>query len=406
LTVAVYSYKAFDAQAAGLAAASLSGNVAADTPRQARDLLRKRGLTVERLAEVQPTKPRRVSGRRRDQYKVTSFARELSTLLAVGTPLSEALETIANQYRGSFHRTVLLLREQVLAGSSLAAAMATQPEVFDELCHNLIEVGEDSGTLDASLDRLAQFRERRAQIRGKLGTALLYPCVVLITAIGVSVFLMTYVVPNILQPLVEEGRPLPLPTRIVKSVSDFLVQWGWLAAIGVLAAVGFWIAMLRTKRGRWLWDWLLLRLPLVGSMVSKASFVRIAIVVETLLVGGVVFVRAIQVAAKNTRNVVLRDALMRCEAAVSAGRDIGPALEAAKAFPPLVIQVFSVGQQSGRLEEMLQRLAKDYDEQVAAAAQRLTALLEPVLILLLAVIVATVALATMLPILEAGDVLG
>jgi general secretion pathway protein F len=124
------------------------------------------------------------------------------------------------------------------------------------------------------------------------------------------------------------------------------------------------------------------------------------------LQSGVVFVRAMQVAAKSTRNVVLRDALLRCEAAVAAGRDIAPALQASAAFPALVVQVFSVGQQSGRLEEMLQRLAKDYDEQVASAAQRLTAILEPILILMLAAIVATIALATMLPILEAGDVLG
>jgi type II secretory pathway component PulF len=164
--------------------------------------------------------------------------------------------------------------------------------------------------------------------------------------------------------------------------------------------------MLRTTRGRWLWDSLLLRLPIVGTLIRKAAVVRIAVVAETLLESGVMFVRAIQVARKSTRNVVLQNALSRCEAAVSAGRDIGPALAASSAFPPLVVQVFSVGQQSGRLEEMLRRLAKDYDEQVALAAQRLTAVLEPVLILMLAAIVATIALATMLPILEAGDVLG
>jgi general secretion pathway protein F len=404
--LAVYSYKAFDAAAAEVTASVLQGTIAADTPRQARDLLRQRGLTVEDLCAVQARKASRFTGRRRDQYKATSFIRELSTLLAVGTPLTESLETISRQHKGSFRSTLLLLRERVAAGSGLAAAMSEQPAVFDELCVNLIEVGEDSGTLDESLDRLARFRERRDQIRGKLGTALLYPCMVLFTAVGVSIFLMTYVVPNILEPLVEEGRPLPLPTRIVKGISDFLVQWGWLAAIAVLVVTGLWIALLRTKKGRWLWDSLVLHLPLIGPMVTKAAVVRIAIVVETLLGSGVVFVRAIQVAARSTRNVVLREALSRCEAEVSAGRDIAPALEAAKAFPPLVIQVFSVGQQSGRREEMLQRLAKDYDEQVAAAAQRFTSLLEPVLILLLATIVATVALATMLPILEAGNVMG
>jgi type II secretory pathway component PulF len=402
--LAVYTYKAFEPTSK--LAATLSGTVAADTPRQARDVLRQRGLTVEHLAEVQAEKVHRWSGRGRDRHKVTSFARELSTLLAVGTPLTEALESIALQHKSSFRATLLLLREQVSAGSSLATAMASQPAVFDELCVNLIEVGEDAGTLDVALERLARFRERSEQFRGKVGTALLYPGIVLFTAIAVSIFLMSYVVPGILQPLMEARRVLPLPTRIVKGFSDFLIQWGWLAGLVALAVAMLWGTLLNTTRGRRTWDSMLLRLPVLGPLIKKAAVVRIVVIIETLLQSGVVFVRAIQVARKSTRNVVLREALAQCEAAISAGRDIAPALAASGAFPPLVIQVFSVGQQSGRLEEMLQRLARDYDEQVATAAQRLTAILEPILILLLATIVATIALATMLPILEAGDVLG
>ncbi len=401
--MAVFAYKAFDPSTVS---GNLSGTLSADTPRQARDILRQRGLTIERLSPVRTAKVRRFAGRNRESHKVTSFARELSTLLGVGAPLTEALQTIANQYRGSFRSSILLVRDRVSAGSSLAAAMASQPAIFDELSLNLVEVGEDTGTLDVALDRLAKFRERREQLRGKLGTALLYPCIVLLTAVAVSIFLMTYVVPSILQPLLDEGRPLPLPTRIVKGASDFLVSRGWLVGLIAVAAAVMWTFLLQTRRGRWGWDFLILRLPLVGTLAQKAAVVRIAVVMETLLQSGVVFVRAIQVARKSTRNVVLQDALARCEAAVSAGRDIAPALRASAAFPPLVVQVFSVGQESGRLEEMLGRLARDYDDQVAAAAQRLTSVLEPVLILLLATIVATIALATMLPILEAGDVLG
>jgi general secretion pathway protein F len=401
--VAVFAYTAIDPSAD---TSSLKGTLSADTPRQARDILRQRGLTIEHLTPVRTTRFRPRLSRKRDSHKVTSFARELSTLLAVGTPITEALQTIANQYHGSFRTSLLLLRDSVCAGTSLTDAMAKQPAVFDELAINLVEVGEDTGTLDVALDRLAKFRERREQLRGKLGTALLYPCIVLLTAVAVSVFLMTYVVPSIIQPLLDEGRPLPLPTRIVKGASDFLVGWGWLVAIIVVALAILWTFLLRTSKGRWMWDYLFLRLPLIGTLAQKAAVVRIVVVMETLLQSGVVFVRAIQVARKSTRNVVLQDALARCESAVSAGREIAPALEASAAFPPLVIQVFSVGQESGRLEEMLGRLAKDYDEQVASAAQRLTSVLEPILILILATIVATIALATMLPILEAGDVLG
>ncbi len=404
--MAVFAYKAFDASSLSSAAAITNGTVVADTPRQARDLLRQRGLTVERLSPVHAARSRRFAGRRRDHHKVTAFARELSTLLGVGTPLTDALETVVSQNRGSFRSTVMLLREQIVAGSSLAVAMSYHAAVFDELCVNLVEVGEDSGTLEVALERLARFRERRQQLRGKVGTALLYPAMVLVTALAVSIFLMTFVVPGILQPLLEQGRTLPLPTRIVKGTSDFLVQWGWLIAVAVAVLAAAFAAIMKTRGGRWLWDAFVLRLPLIGSLLCKSQIVRLTVILETLLQSGVVFVRALQVARKSTRNVVLADALLRCETAVSAGRDIAPALQASGVFPPLVVQVFSVGQQSGRLDEMLHRLANDYDEQVAAAAQRATAILEPILILILAAIVATIALATLLPILEAGDVLG
>jgi type II secretory pathway component PulF len=402
--LAVFAYRAFSPS--GGMAASQTGIVAADTPRAARDTLRQRGLAVEAISEVHPKPVRRRIGSGRDSRKVAAFARELSTLLAVGTPLTDALETIALQHRGSFRSTVMLIKEEVLAGSSLNQAMGRQPAVFDELCLNLVEVGEDSGTLDLALERLAQFKERSQQFKGKIGTALMYPCIVLVTAVAVSIFLMTYVVPSILQPLLEQGRTLPLPTRIVKGASDFLISYGWMVGLAGFILIAAWAALLKTHRGRFAWDSLLLRMPILGDLLRKVAVVKIAVVMGTLLQSGVVFVRAIQIARKTTRNVVLKDALARCDAAVSAGGEIASALEGTAAFGPLVVQVFSVGQQSGRLEEMLQRLAKDYDDQVAAAAQRLTAVLEPILILFLAGIVLTIALATMLPILEAGDVLG
>jgi len=243
--------------------------------------------------------------------------------------------------------------------------MREHPNVFDDLCISITEVGEDSGTLDSALERLARFKERSRQLKGKATTALIYPCIVLVMAMGISIFLMTFVVPTILQPLVEMGRPLPLPTRIVQTASNVLIAWGWLMAaivIGFSLLIGW---VLRTKRGRWLWDLTLLRLPMLGELVRKQAIVRIAVVMETLLRSGVVFVKAVQVSQRITRNVVMRDALQRCEKAVSAGTDISMALENTGAFPPLVVQVFAVGQQSGRLEEMLQRLAEDYDQDVA-----------------------------------------
>jgi type II secretory pathway component PulF len=402
--MAVFTYKAM---AAG--AGETSGTIAADTPRQARDLLRDRGLTVRDLRDQRPTAPaaKQASARPRAArgmaHHANLFIRELSTLLSVGVPLLEALDTISKQHTGRFHASIVQLRDRVAAGSSLAAAMSDQPRVFDDLCVNITEVGEDAGTLDTSLERLAEFRERSAQLRGRVSTALIYPTIVMITAIGASVFLMTFVIPRILQPLIDQGQTLPLPTRIVKGASDFLITWWWLTALTLACAFAALSAALQTTRGKLLLHRTVLHIPLLGDLIRKQAIVRIAIVVSTLLKSGIVFIRAIQIAQRTTTNLVVRDALLRCERAITAGGDISDALAQSGAFPPMVVQIFAVGQQSGRLEEMLDRLATTYDQQVSTSAQRLAAILEPLLIVLLALLVLFIVMATVLPILEAGN---
>jgi general secretion pathway protein F len=281
--------------------------------------------------------------------------------------------------------------------------MRERPDVFDELCVSITEVGESTGTLDAALACVAEFKERSLALRNKLATVLLYPSVVFAMAIGVSVLLMTVVVPNLLAALVESGRPLPLPTRVVKFGSDAIIGWWW-ALLAALAAFAVGVRLLLARpRVRAAWHRWQLRIPLAGELLRKQAIVRLAVVLSTLLRSGVVFLRALEITRRATPHLVFNDALRRCEEAVSAGRDIGAALEETRAFPPVVIRVVSVGQQSGRLEEMLDRLAADYDRQVATAAQRLTALLEPALILVLVVVVGFVVLATILPMLEAAN---
>ena len=402
-TMPVFTYKANDN-----AAAERSGTIAADTPRQARDMLRERGLLVRHVEATGAAEPasrpwRRGAGGMR--HHVTTFVREVSTLLAVGVPLLEVLETIARQHKGRFQTVILLLRDRVAAGASLGQAMREHAGVFDELAVNITEVGEDAGTLDSSLQRLAEFRERSEQLKSRVATALIYPAVVLAMSILCSLFLMTFVVPRILQPLLEQGQPLPFPTRVVKSTSDFLLGWWWLAAACLFAGFIAFAAYVNTAAGKRRWYRFTLSLPLIGDLVRKQAIVRISVVLGTLLRSGIVFVRALQIAQRTTTNLVLRDALAACEKAVTAGGDIGQAVGRTGAFPPMVVQIFAVGQQSGRLEEMLEKLAETYDQQVNTAAQRLTAVLEPLLIVLLAVVVLFIVLATVLPILEAGNVL-
>jgi type II secretory pathway component PulF len=330
---------------------------------------------------------------------------ELSTLLTAGIPLLDALDTITRQHKGRFRRSILLLRDHVAAGGSLVEAMGLQPELFDSLALSIVEVGENAGTLDTALARLVEFRRRTAGLKNRVVSALMYPCIVLAVGIAVSVFLMTFVVPNLLRVLLDSGRELPFATVVVKTTSDFIRGWWWAIGLGLAGVIAGTTALLKTDAGCMQWDRLVLRIPLIGEVIRKQAIARMAMVMATLLKSDVGFVRAMQIARGTLGNRVLKQALVACEQAVFAGRDIAVALERTDAFPPLVIQVFSVGQASGQLEDMLENLANDYDSMVDLTLGRLTALLEPIMMILLAIMVGFIAFATILPILEAGDVL-
>ncbi|MCC6580947.1 MAG: type II secretion system F family protein [Phycisphaeraceae bacterium] len=386
------------------------GAIDADSPRIARDRLRSQGLRVTSLREARPSGNRLFAGWRhpfaafRHQRQTATFIRELATLLGVGTPLSESLQTIARQYHGTFRQAIEQLQDRIRSGSGLAQAMREHPRLFDDICVSIVEVGENAGTLDTALDRLGDFMDHWLTLRGRVVTALTYPAIVMLVGLCVTLFLMTFVVPNLLTALMESGRPLPWPTRIVKTCSDCVVYRGWLLALLAVGAATAGSYLLRTSRGRRAFDRLLLRLPILGDLIVKQSVVRIAVVLSALLGSGVVFLHALQIARRALRNSLLCESLDRCGAAITAGQDIGAAMADEEMFPPLVIQVFSVGQESGRLEEMLARLARDYDRQVQTTAGRLTAVLEPLLILAMAIFVGLVAAATLLPILDASHV--
>lgn len=399
--MAIYTYHALDARRS-----AVRGAIAADGPRQAREQLRRRGLAIQAIEETKSNRAKRpVLVSRRYGGKLTSAIRELATLLGVGIPLTEAIDTLARQQRGGFKTALLLLRDRVNGGLGLAEAMAEQPEVFDTLSVRMVEVGENSGTLEAVLEQLAGFKERSSELKDRVLTALLYPAIVLAVSLAVTIFLMTVVVPMLLSNLLEAGRALPWPTRVLKGASDLLVHQGWLPLLALVVLAIALAAALRTTSGRRLWHRLLLRIPMIGAMARKQTIARMAMVLATLIRSGIVYLKAVEIVVRSTSNLVFREALERSAQEVGAGQDISQALERTGVFPPLVVHIFAVGQQSGRLEEMLERLAADYDRQVASSSARLASALEPLLILTLAIFVGFILFATLLPILEAGNVL-
>jgi len=399
----VYHYRVQD-----IRARTASGTIAAESPRHARDELRARGYAVEEIWAHQSRS--RLGWRwlvrpRTNSAQLVSLLRELSTLLAVGVGIADALETLIRQHRGHLQTTLALLRDRVVGGARLAEAMRDEPYVFQELAVRMVEVGENTGNLEEVLDQLAGFLEDTSQLRDRVLGALLYPAVVFMTALGVTLFLMTVVVPMLLSGLLEAGHRLPWPTLVLKGMSDFLLGHGHVLAMAVAVLVVAGAAGVRTTRGRHWWHRLLLRMPLFGSMSRRQTISRLAGTMATLMRSGIEYIPAAEIAARSANSLVFRQALLAANETIAAGQDIGTALEQTRVFPPLVIHVFSVGQASGRLEEMLDRLAADYSRQVKNLSQRLASVLEPILILVLAVFVGFILFATLLPILEAGNVL-
>ena len=401
----VFKYSAIDA-----ANDLVKGTIPADTARQARELLRLRGLSIQSIESQKENRDGllnlgKLLRSKSSSRNVTTAARELATLLSAGIPLLEALETIAQQARGSFRTSLLMVQDRVRSGIGLAEAMREQPAVFDELATQMVEVGENAGNLHAVLDQLANFQEKYHNLKDRVFTAMLYPMIVLFFGIAVSIFLMSFVVPMLLDNLLGAGQALPWPTRLLRAISDTIAKYGVWGFGAFCIAISLTFITIQTDKGKLAWHRLLLRLPLFGQMARKQSISRIAMIMSTLLKSGIVFVKSAEIAGDSTKNLVMKRALRDVTDAVGAGRDIGDSLAASDAFPPMVVQIFSVGQRSGTLDVMLDRLASDYDRQVATLSARLVTILEPLLIVFLAVFVGFILFATILPILEAGNVL-
>ena len=384
----------------------VKGTIVADSPRQARDQLRGQGLAVRSLKESHAARSHRWYpswAARRARLQWTIGSHELSMLLSAGIPLLEALDTLAAQHRGLFRTAIVRVRDRVASGTALAAAMAENAEVFDVASVRLIEVGENAGTLETVLEQLSDYKQRMSQLGDKVITALLYPAFLVVFGMFATIFLMTWVLPPLLENLQETVKVLPWPTRVAKALSDLVVGYGLWLLLGLAIAIGIVVSVVRSKAGKAWLDWFLLRLPIVGPMLVKQNVSRIAMIVGLLSRSGLTLPSAVQLAATSINNSVLRAALETACEDMASGKELSESLERSGVFPPLAVRVFSVGRDTGKLDDMLTRLSDDYNQQLGVASARLTALIEPVLILVLAVFVGFLLLATILPILQAGN---
>ena len=395
----------FKYQAVDLDRSEIAGSLIADTSRQARDQLRSKGLRILDIAEVKDKKSAsQLFAKKTSQAEVINFIRELATLLSAGIPLLNALNTLERQHNKQFKIILQNLSDQISAGSSLADAMKQHPDCFDSLSINIVKVGESTGSLDNSLVKLAEFKEKTSRLKNRVFSALLYPVIVGTIGILVSIFLMTHVVPNLIETLEDSNKELPAVTKMVKNISDILINHWFIILLSVVGLISLAVGMIRSKRGREVFDNFMLKVPVIGPLIRKENTSRLAIILASLLESGLQFIDAIDITRQTLKNTVFRKALNDYKQAIASGKDVAAPLEQSGIFPPMVVQMLAVGQQTGEMEKMLEQLAKSYDYQVETSTKRLTVILEPAMIVMLAVLVGFVAFATILPILEAGNV--
>lgn len=394
----VFTYKAHD-PLTGL----VRGDLAADTAQQAREVLRTRGLQLLQLTQAKLAAARRprlmVKQSRRDEL-VADFARQLALLLRTGVNVTEALDVILRQPRQKFTAALHDVRERVASGQALSDALAQHPAWFETVFITAVRVGQASGNMDAALTELAEHLNERHEVRQRVVNALMYPAILSVVATGVVLFLMSFVVPQLLAVLEASGRALPRSTLLLKWLSDVLIQrWPWLVLAGG-AVVGMSVVMLRYPNVRRAWDGAKLRLPLLGPLLKKAMVAQFAQMTALLLRTGVTLVDALEIGRTSARNVILREELAQLNVALRRGAAVADGLRKSTVFPPLVVHLMHVGQTSGELTELLGHLDTAYRKEVRQATTRFSAVLEPALIVLLSAVIGYVIFATMVPLLE------
>ncbi len=342
--------------------------------------------------------------RRPSRADVNVFTIELATLLQAGLALDKALEMlIAIAEKSPFREVLERLLAQVRGGASLSAALESHGRLFSRFYRNMVKAGEASGALDVALARLAEFMERSRELHDSVLSALLYPVVLVVVGILSMVVILGLVIPKISQMFAEAGQQLPWFTQLVVAAGDFVENYWWLMA---LAAVGLYVFMRHQyaqTASRLRWDGRLLRLPLVGALIARLEAARFTRTLGTLLGNGVPLLDAIAIAKEVVANQVIAEGIRRVTEQVRQGEGLARPLTEARVFPPLAGHLMQVGEESGNLEAMLMQLAQIYEREVQSALRRLMAVLEPALILGLAVVIAAIILSVVMAILSINN---
>ncbi|CAJ0708620.1 type II secretion system inner membrane protein GspF [Ralstonia sp. 22086] len=395
---------AFRYEAADATGKTDKGVIEADSARQARTLLRARGLTpllVDALGAQATKRGGSSFGKRLSAQENALVTRQLASLLVAGLPLDEALAALADQAERAYVGELLAaIRAEVVGGSSLSVALAQHPKDFPDIYRALVSAGEHSGNLGLVLSRLADYIESRNALTSKIKLAFTYPAIVTVVAFAIVIFLLSYVVPQVVSVFANTKQKLPTLTIIMLWLSDFVRNWGWLAAI-VLAAIGVLIRnLLKQPALRLSWHKWLLTAPLFGKLVRGYNTARFASTLAILTSAGVPILRGLQAAGETLNNVALKTNVEDASTRVREGTSLARALAAQNQFPPVLVHLIRSGEATGNLPAMLERAAQGEAQELERRTLFLTGLLEPALILTMGVVVLLIVLAVLMPIIE------
>ena len=379
------------------------GEVVAKDEEEARKKLQRRGIRPLRISKVKTARKRRIT-----QEDITVFTRQLATMMKAGLPLMQAFEIVARGHSNpSMTEMLMQVRSDVEQGSALGKSFSKYPKYFDRFYCNLVSAGESGGVLESLLDKLAVYKEKTQAIKKKVKTALTYPIAIIVVAIALIFIMMMFVLPAFKEVYANMGAELPRLTQLVMSLSDLFVDYGWIMIILlIVSAFGLYKLHEKSPTFQKRIDALILRLPVFGSIVRKATIARWARTTSTLFAAGVPLVEVLDSVAGASGNILYEEATQDIRAKVTQGLSLTSSMQSTDMFPNMVIQMAAIGEESGSLNDMLNKAAEFYEDEVDNSVSRLSHLMESIIMVVLGSLIGILLIAMYLPLFNLGNVVG
>jgi type IV pilus assembly protein PilC len=382
-----------------LSGESQAGELEVNRQEEALEILRKKKILITSLRPKSGGfKMPAIGGSGVSTKDLAIFTRQFATMISAGLPLVQCLDILAKQSsKPSFGRTISEVTREVESGQTLADSLGKHKNVFDDLFRNMVAAGEAGGVLDEILMRLATYIEKADALKRKIQSAMVYPAVVLTVAMGATAFMLVFIIPTFAKMFTDFGGELPLPTKIVLGMSGFLTSFWWAILIAIGAAAFAFQRYYVTEGGRRTVDALMLKFPVIGDVLLKGAVARFTRTLGTLIASGVPILSGLEITARTAGNKIISEAIMTARASIREGETVSAPLKTSGVFPPMVVQMISVGEQTGALDEMLTKIAVFYEAEVDTAVDTLTSIIEPCMIVVMGGIVGGMVVAMYLP---------